>query len=241
MVCDQYLRRRVAGVFFAPFEHYPDKEPLNREMAERLHLAGIAVVLLDRDLVPFPARSNFDVVGIDNVAGGYLVTEHLLKLGCQRPVFLNRPRSAPTVYARAAGFREALMAHGIEVSPGHRCEGEPDDPTFVRSLVKDNRPDAIVCANDQTAATLIRTLNQAKVRVPEDVRVTGFDDVKYATLVSTPLTTIHQPCRDLAEVAFRAMTERISEPTIPPRIINVSPTLIVRESCGAYKKRPALS
>lgn len=237
-VCELYIRRRVAGVFFAPFEHYPHKEQVNRQLAERLQLAGVAVILLDRDLVPFPARSHFDVVGIDNIAGGFLAADHVLKLGARLPLFLSRPRSAPTVDARAAGFREALLAHGRAISPDHRRLGEPDDAAFVRSLIRDDRADAIVCANDQTAATLIRTLSQTGVRVPDDVRVTGFDDVRYATLISTPLTTIHQPCRDLAEVAYRAMAERIAEPTIPPRTITVAPRLIVRESCGAYRKRP---
>ena len=62
---------------------------------------------------------------------------------------------------------------------------------------------------------------------------------RYATLIASPLTTIHHPCRELAEVAYRAMTERIAEPTGPQRTISVTPTLIVRESCGAYPRRSA--
>ncbi len=67
------------------------------------------------------------------------------------------------------------------------------------------------------------------------MRVVGFDDVRYATLLSVSLTTIHQPCRDIAEVAFRALQERIREPTIPPRTLMLAPRLVVRESCGAYR------
>jgi len=68
--------------------------------------------------------------------------------------------------------------------------------------------------------------------------VAGFDDVKYATLVSVPLTTIHQPCRDIAVMAFRTMMERLAEPTLPARSISLTPRLVVRESCGAYLPRP---
>jgi LacI family transcriptional regulator len=56
-----------------PYELVPEKEAANRRMAEMLREAGIPVVLLDRDLTPFPLRSDFDVIGVDNFAGGYLL------------------------------------------------------------------------------------------------------------------------------------------------------------------------
>jgi LacI family transcriptional regulator len=80
-------------------------------------------------------------------------------------------------------------------------------------------------------------LESQGIHVPHDFRVVGFDDVKYATLVSVPLTTIHQPCRDIAIIAYRTMMERLAEPTLPPRSINLTPRLVVRESCGAYLPR----
>jgi LacI family transcriptional regulator len=80
----------------------------------------------------------------------------------------------------------------------------------------------------------MRSLEQLKVRVPQDVRVVGFGDVKFATLLSAPATTIHQPCQEIALTAFRAMLERLSEPALPARSILTTPRLVVRESCGAY-------
>jgi LacI family transcriptional regulator len=77
--------------------------------------------------------------------------------------------------------------------------------------------------------------------VPHDVRVVGFDDVKYATLVSVPLTTIHQPCRDIAIIAFQTMMRRLAEPLLPVQSITLTPRLVVRESCGAYLPRPNAS
>ena len=106
----------------------------------------------------------------------------------------------------------------------------------MRSL-KPGRPcDAIVCANDFTAAELLKPLTQLKTDVPSQVRVVGFDDVRYATLLPVALTTIHQPCREIAQIAFRAMQERIKEPTIPSRTLVVAPRLVVRDSCGAYQR-----
>jgi LacI family transcriptional regulator len=54
---------------------------------------------------------------------------------------------------------------------------------------------------------------------------------------SPPLTTMHQPCRDIAMVAFRTMVERITDPTLPARNLMLTPSLVIRESCGAYLPR----
>ena len=233
-LCRQFIERKVSGVFFAPYELIPGQHEANRRLAETLRQAGIAVVLLDRDLLPFPSRSGFDYVGIDNMAGGYLLAEHLLRLGCRHLCFVARPHSAPTVDARIAGVREALARHRIEPDPGWVRLGDPEETRFVRSLTAGKQADALICANDHTAATLLRSLHGAGVRVPRDLRVVGFDDAKYATLVSPSLTTIHQPSRDIAIVAFRAMLERIADPALPARSLLLTPRLVVRESCGAY-------
>ena len=233
-VCRQFIDRRVTGVFFAPFELMPEQDQANRHLAELFRQAGVPVVLLDRDLQSFPSRSDFDLVGIDNVAGGFLLAEHLLKLGCHRICFVVRPLSAPTVDARIAGAREALVRRRLEPAPNWVRLGDPADLKFARALTAGKLTDAFICANDYTAALLMRSLESIGVRVPRDVRVVGFDDVKYATLLSVPLTTVHQPCRDIAVVAFRAMLQRIAEPMLPARSLILTPTLVVRESCGAY-------
>ena len=236
-MCDHLIEQRVMGVFFAPFELTKDAETTNHLIAERFSAAGIPVVLLDRDVMPFPLRSDFDLVGIDNLAAGYLLAEHLIKLGCRHLAFVARPASAPTVDARIAGVREALVRHHLDPPPDWLHRGDPEDTKFVRLLNAGRRWDALVCANDLTAAQLLRTLGKNKVSVPRDVKVVGFDDAKYATLLGVALTTIHQPPRDIAVTAFRAMLERIGEPTLPVRSLLITPRLVVRESCGAYLPR----
>ena len=72
--------------------------------------------------------------------------------------------------------------------------------------------------------------------VPGDVRVVGFDDAGFAGLVTPPLTTVRQPCQEIAISAFRAMMDRFVDPSLPARSISLTPGLVVRESCGAYAK-----
>ena len=73
-----------------------------------------------------------------------------------------------------------------------------------------------------------------RINVPKDLRLVGFDNVRFASLLTIPLTTMEQPCRDIALTAFNALRERIANPTLPPRTLMVTPRLVVRESCGAY-------
>ena len=170
-------------------------------LAALLDKAGIPVVLLDRDLEAYPGRSRYDLVGIDNRRAGYAITAHLLKRGCQRLVFVGRPHSAPTVDARIAGFREALLDAGMDPRPAVIWRIDPAEAGDVKKLIDKVRPDGVVCANDFTAAHLMKSLGELGVNVPADVRLVGIDDVKYASLLPVPLTTIHQPCVDIGAAA----------------------------------------
>ena len=232
-LCRQFIASGVSGVFLTPYELVPEHEEVNQWLVINLKQAGIPVVLVDRDLKPFPLRSEFDVVGVDNIEGGYLLGEHLIKLGCNRLRFVAAPHSAPTVDARCAGVREALIRHGESIPSQLQAVGDLSEPKFIRQLLKD-KPDAFICANDHTAAQLLQTLSRCKIHVPEQVRVVGFDDVKFATLMTPSLTTIQQPCREIAQTAFRAMLERQTDPSLPGRQLTLAPRLIVRDSCGAY-------
>jgi DNA-binding LacI/PurR family transcriptional regulator len=111
--------------------------------------------------------------------------------------------------------------------------GDPGDEGLIRSVLDRQKPDAFLCANDHTAATLMRTLIRLDRRIPEDIRIVGIDDVKYASLLPIPLTTQHQPCIDIGRVAMSAMAERLDNPELPTRDILLNCHLIVRQSCGA--------
>jgi len=235
-LCQQYSERKVAGVFFAPLELVPDGKEINQRIVESLTAAGIPLVLLDRDISDFPLRSAYDVVGIDNFASGYRMAEHVLHLGCRRILFVARPHSAQTVDLRIAGCREAMVRNQVRPADDWVRLGDPTDATFVGQLMA-ARPAVIQCANDVTAALLLRTLNTMDIRVPHDVRVVGFDDLNYARLLAVPLTTMHQPCRAIGAAAVRAMQERIADPTIPPREILLTAELVVRQSCGTPAPR----
>ena len=231
-LCRQYIDRGVAGVFLAPLELIPRKDEINRRIAQAFDEARIPIVLLDRTVEPYPLRGHHDLVGIDNRRAGYLVTEHLLRLGSRRIAFVAVQDAAATVDAREAGYREALYAWNVTLDRELQQRLDPSLPEEVRALMEGRRPEAIVCANDRTAAQLMHTLIGLHYAVPDDVRLVGIDDLEYASLLPVPLTTLRQPARAIGAAALSAMLDRIARRDLPARDILLRGELVVRRSCG---------
>jgi len=234
-----FIAQKVSGVFFAPLELVPDKDMANRRIIRALERAKIPTVLLDRCYLPYPERSAHDLVGIDNRRTGYVITEHLIRLGLNRLVFLAEARGATTVDARITGFHEALWMHRIRPDVEPVWRGNPLDVELIRKMLDVSKPEGIVCANDVTAARLMQTLLALGRRIPEDIRITGIDDVKYASLLPVPLTTMHQNCPAIGVIAMATMLERIEHRELPTREIQLPTRLVIRRSCGSPNQAEA--
>jgi GntR family transcriptional regulator, arabinose operon transcriptional repressor len=239
-LCHQCIARGVSGVFFAPLELSEGSAEVNRRTMKLLKKAGIPVVLLDRRPEEMAEeasiRERCDLVGIDNHRAGFLATEHLLRLGARRLGFIGYQNQASTVKARIRGFKDALSnstheATGATGAIGKRFVVRPAERLELPSAAYDC--DAFVCANDRVAGQLMHALLAQGVSIPRDVRLVGIDDAGYADLLPVPLTTVHQPCRDLGEAALRVMLERLDRPQMPARDILLDCQLVIRRSCGA--------
>jgi GntR family transcriptional regulator, arabinose operon transcriptional repressor len=232
-LCQQYIEREVDGVFFAPVSTLVEPDDVNHRIVQALDAAGIPIVLLDRPVTNYPDPGSHDLIGIDNRRAGYVMTTHLLDRGAQHVIFVRRPNSAPTVDARESGYRQAMNARQIPDSDRHGARLDPDDMSAVAALLDEQRPDGIVCSSDRTAARLMHTMLRLGVRIPNDVRLVGIDDVDYATLLPVPLTTLRQPTLELGVVALSSMLTRVAHRDLPARDIRLKCELVVRESCGA--------
>ena len=234
-----FVSQRVAGVFFAPLELASEKESANRRIARALDRAGIPCVLLDRCYLPYPERSAHDLVGIDNRRAGYIATAHLLKMGSRRLIFLGETIAANTVDARITGFHEALRNNHVVPDWTPVWRGDPQEAEFVRQMLDASAPEGVICGNDLTAARLMQTLLGLGIRIPEDVRIVGIDDVRFANLLPVPLTTVRQDCAGIGAVAMATMRERLEHPELPARDVLVPVRLVVRRSCGAHLAQKA--
>jgi GntR family transcriptional regulator of arabinose operon len=231
-LCEQYISKKVSGVFFAPLEFEADAEEVNRRVLKTLRRAQVAVVLLDRRISRAPERDRPDLVGINNHQAAYLATEHLIQHGCKRIGFLSYHGAASTITERTAGYRDALEHHGLRpvIDAGH---AQGDESLDWKGRTRFESLDAFVCVNDRVAGRLMHTFLARKIRVPEDVRLIGIDDVSYASLLPVPLTTIRQPTREIGEAALRTMLDRIRMPHSSPRELLLDGVLTIRKSCGA--------
>ena len=224
-LCRQCVERRVSGAFFAPVE--TDTTGVNRRVLASLKTAGIPAVLLDRRA---EGQERRDLVSVDNQRAGFLATEHLVKLGTRRVAFLAYRGQGSSVAGRIAGYRSVVSdPHVFEVSEKFELPREADE--F----------DGFVCSYDGIAGHLMFQLLAKGRRIPQDVRIVGIDDVRYASMLPVPLTTIHQPCREIGEAALRVMLQRLEHPKMPAQEVLLDCELVVRESCGAKVSRTATS
>jgi DNA-binding LacI/PurR family transcriptional regulator len=223
-------QQHIDGVFFTPLELTSEKDSVNLNIVELFDKAGIPVVLMDRDIVSFPLRSKYDIVGIDNFRLAFILTQHLLQQGCKQVKFAARPHSAPTVQLRIFGYQQALKEAGMQSSSDDIHIGDIDSPEYIERLLANADQLGIVCANDTTASRLMHAVEDHGCNIPQDVKVAGVDDIKYANYLRVPLTTYKQPCKDIAEEAIELMFGRIRQPHQKARTVLLDGELIVRKS-----------
>lgn len=241
-ICQNLIAADVGGVFFTPLELENSNDSINNDIATMLDDADIAIVLLDRDVTDSYHRSKYDIIGINNEQSSLVLTHHLIDLGCRKIDFVSSPSHTTAIVDRIRGYRAALeenkivfddhRVHLIQSKLLHQPEYKKAAGEMIR-LVKERQTEAFVCVNDDTAGDLINFFLRNGIRVPEDVRVVGFDDLPTNQYLPVSLTTIRQPIKALAEEAIRTMLNRIDNPDMPARDISIRTDLVVRESCGS--------
>ena len=194
---------------------------------------GLPVVLVAR-----PPVAGADSVIAENATTAGRLAEHLLDHGRERLVFIGDPRRSPDVAQRWTGVAAALAGRGVRPPPPVRCGfDEACGREAARRLLDSPRPpDALVCANDEIALGALLAAEEAGRRVPEDVVVTGWDDVMAAKYARPALTTVRQPMRELGARAARALDERITGVRKATRHELLPTELVLRQSCGHHPK-----
>jgi DNA-binding LacI/PurR family transcriptional regulator len=192
---------------------------------------GFPVVCLDRDV----DSPTVPLVQVDNRSGARIATEYLLSLGHTRIAHITGAAAAISD-ARLAGYRDALSAAGIEPDAALVAAGdftERSGHAAMRELLEsDARFTAVFCANDLSAMGALNAVLSSGRKVPLDLSLIGFDDVRLSPYTSPPLTTIHQPAAEIARHATELLLALIRGEQPEQMHTLFAPRLVVRGSTG---------
>jgi LacI family transcriptional regulator len=176
----------------------------------------------------------FPSVGTTNHHGGAQAARHLLRLGRRRPLVITGMERFGCTRQRMAGFADTFAAAGHPLSPDLVA---PGDFTFDRGrhavavrLAAGVPFDSVFAHNDLSAAGAIKAVHEAGLKVPQDVAVVGFDDIPLSAHTDPPLTTVHQPLRQMGETAARTLMAHFDGTPLPSTPTVIPTELIVRAS-----------
>lgn len=198
-----------------------------------LRSRGTPVVLMDRR----SSKNEMCSVAVDDVKGGELAARHLVDMGHRRIGFVNGPASIRQCADRRRGVRRAMRAVGLDVETDlveitvESLNTAAGDASVEELLRPRRRPSAIICVNDLVALGVMRALARRSLAVPEQISVVGYDDLEFAGMLATPLTSVRQPRHPLGYAAADLLLKESADgPDHQHRQVLFQPELIVRES-----------
>lgn len=179
-------------------------------------------------------------VSSNNWWGGKSVAEHLIALGHRVIGWIGGPPDSIATAERHQGYRAALQMAGISEHPNLQLTSDysvhSGSEAATELLRGPERPTAVVCASDSIAVGVIQAATKLGLRVPDDLAVTGYDDIPLAEWVSPSLTTVHVPLAGMGRVAIEALLTSLGGGTAPSHHIDLTTSLVVRGSTTAPAK-----
>ena len=204
-----------------------------KALIETLLDMGVPFVLIDYDL----PLSNLNRLLIDNYHGAYQAVAFLLDKGYRFPAFVAGAADHPSISERRRGYRSALENHGLgeligrlEFASNDNITREIGIQAAQHFLKQTQRPDCVFCANDTLALGFMQAVQDAGLRIPQDMAVVGFDDIYAARYSKPPLSTVHVPKVKMGKEAFKLLQDAINDPDHVPQTRTVSVEFIPRES-----------
>jgi LacI family transcriptional regulator, repressor for deo operon, udp, cdd, tsx, nupC, and nupG len=174
-------------------------------------------------------------VSIDNVSSARKATEYLISLKHKRIGHISGPLNVVVGRDRCKGFHQAMAKHGLSIDPSLVQEGEFSFESGFNLMMKclslEEPPTAIFAGNDEMAMGAVKAAKSKGVRVPEDLSVVGFDDIKFASIFEPALTTIAQPTFDMGQKAMHLLLRLINNEELEKDQFILPDKLIVRDSC----------
>lgn len=215
---------QVAGIIFA-------SSGANKALLQKLQKDGLPLIEIDRA----SGVEDVDAVLLDNALGGRLAADHLVDLGHRRIAVVTGPQTLTTGRDRLHGFSVTLEERGVPLPPelievaNFREAGGYS--AVIRLLALPEPPSAFFVANNEMMAGALSALRERSLRVPDDISLISFDDVRWARYVEPPLTVITQPTEQIGTLAAGLLFERLAGRREAVRYV-LKPKLVRRASCA---------
>ena len=181
-----------------------------------------------------PRKSRYPSIRIDNAEAARAMTQHLVDTGRRRIAVLTGPPAGPLTRDRLAGWKRGLKENGLPAAPELVLTGDftlsSGAEGATRLLDLSPRPDALFCFNDEMAIGAMQVLKGARLRIPRDIAVAGFDDIDVARFCDPPLTTIAQPKSEIGSLAMGMALDLIENKSIEELNRVLKADLVVRNS-----------
>jgi LacI family transcriptional regulator len=206
---------------------------LDGDVARELLRRGLPFAFLTRVVDSIPA----DAVTVDNALGASLMAAEVARFGHRSIGAIFGPENTSTGRDRERGFRAGLRAAGLSLDDRAVHHGpytvDSGRAAMAEIIALEERPTVIVCFNDLVAIGALNAARAAGLHVPEDVSITGWDDLPMASWEICQLTTVRQSMHEMARTAARLVVERV-ESTAPlePRRVLFDPELVLRRTLG---------
>ncbi len=200
-----------------------------KEDIEVIDRVSYPIVLLDRDVV---VGSNIGKVIVDNEYGGYIATKHLVEAGCKNIGHITSSLKDNPSMNRHKGMLKALKDFDIEINESLYYYGKFSIDTGyegAKMITRNNKVDGIFCGNDIIAIGAIRGLKEMGYRVPEDIKIVGYDDIYISKYMDPPLTTVRLPIYSIGSNAVEVLLGMISNNKKGNKR-KLIPQLVIRDS-----------
>jgi LacI family transcriptional regulator len=262
-VIDRIVASKLIAGLIAVFPDGTENRPYALQGAQgqatrhlvRVYKRGLPTVIVDDLGLP----ANLPWVGVDNRAGAYEAVRHLIRLGHRRIGCIRGPLEYQGSHDRYQGYCQALAEAGLAPDPAFVLEGDfatsGGHECASRFFAMTERPTAIFASNDQMAYGVMAAAEEWGLRIPDDVALVGFDDIALSAHLRPALTTVRQPFDAMGQRAaelvlslveslrlagnsYLAGTRGVCAASMPdePIRIQLATSLVVRESCGAFRQ-----
>lgn len=220
------VERRVDGILMFPIQQKTDC--INNIVKEKIPVVIVGIKM---------EHWNVNEIYNNEIKGGFLATEHLIKTKCKNIYMITEQTFNTTSKFRIEGFKKALKEYNIEIEnniifSNHIKEGHHVEEGYKNTLklINKNKVDGIFCYNDLMAFGVIKALKENGYKIPEDISVIGYDDINFSSLIDPALTTIHVHKQEMGIEAFNILKNKLNNKykELVEKVLDVK--LIIRNS-----------